>query len=65
MKSWKTTVAGVATIVTTVAAAVAAYFDGDPATVVNWEVTITAVLVGLGLASARDDKVSSEEAGAK
>ncbi len=65
MKSWRTTVTGILTILVAVAAAGKAFFDGDPSTVPNWEAVIAAVIAGVGLISARDNKVSSEEAGIK
>lgn len=65
MKSWKTTVAGVAAILTAVGAALTAIFDNDPNTVFDVATTSAAVMVGIGLILARDNNVSSEEAGAK
>lgn len=65
MKSWKTTLAGVGTILTAVGVALKAVFDGDPATSVNFEATITAITAGVGLILARDNSVSSEQAGVK
>lgn len=65
MKSWKTTVAGVAAMIASAATAIAAEFDGDPATTAEWSVVITAFIAGIGLLFARDNAVSSEEAGAK
>lgn len=65
MKSWKTSAAGIAAIVVAVASCVQAQFDGDPLTVPNWEVAIAAILSGLGLLFARDNGVTSEQAGAK
>ena len=65
MKSWKTTVAGVLTAIIPVLNAVQAFIDGDPATVPDWGLAIAAVTAGLGLFFARDNNVSSEEAGAK
>lgn len=64
MKSWKTTTAGVLAIVAAVAMAVSAYLDGDPATVPDWESAV-AGLAGIGLLFARDNKVTSEQAGAR
>lgn len=64
MKSWKTTAAGIAAIVAAVATAIVAEFDGNPATTAEWGVVITAVVTGIGLLFARDNKVTSEEAGA-
>lgn len=63
--SWKTTTAGIASIVVAIASCVQAHFDGDPATVPNWEVAVAALVAGLGLIFARDNGVSSEQAGAK
>lgn len=65
MKSWKTTLAGVGTILTAVGVALKAVFDGDPSTSVNFEATITAITAGIGLIAARDNGVSSEQAGVK
>jgi hypothetical protein len=64
-KSWKTTVAGIAGIVIAIASCVQSLFDGDPATVPNYEIALAAVITGLGLIFARDNNVSSEAAGAK
>lgn len=63
--SWRTTFAGVAAAAIAVLAVVQAYFDNDPSTVPQWEIAIGAVIAGVGLIFARDNKVSSEEAGAK
>lgn len=65
MKSWRTTITGILTILVAVAAAGKAFLDGDPSTVPNWETVIAAVIAGVGLISARDNKVSSEDAGIK
>lgn len=64
-KSWKTTTAGIAGIIIAIASCVQAALDGDPLTVPNYEVALAAVLTGLGLIFARDNDVSSEQAGAK
>lgn len=65
MKSWKTTVTGIAAILTAVGAALTALFDNDPATTLDVAVTASAIMAGIGLIFARDNGVSSEEAGAK
>ena len=62
MKSWRTTTAGIAAIVTALASAAAAVANGSP---VDWGAAIAAVLAGVGLITARDNLVSSESAGAK
>ena len=63
--SWRTTFAGVAAAGIALLAVAQAYFDNDPATVPQWEIAIGAIIAGVGLIFARDNKVSSEAAGAK
>ena len=65
MKSWKTSAAGIAAILVALGGAVQVLFDGNPATNPDWNVTVAAVLAGVGLMTARDNKVTSESAGAK
>ena len=65
MKSWKTTLAGVGAIMVAVGAALAAHFDSDASTVANWGAVMAAVIAGIGLIVARDNGVTSEQAGAK
>lgn len=62
--SWKTTLAGIGAILTAVGAALAASFDADPTTVPDWGAIVAAVLAGVGLIAARDNRVTSEQAGA-
>jgi anti-sigma-K factor RskA len=64
MKSWKTTLAGVAAIVAAVATAVSAQFDNNPATVPDWTLVIGMITAGVGLMFARDDDKTSEQVGA-
>lgn len=64
MKSWKTTLAGISGIVGMLATAVSAMLDGNPATVPQWEIVIPAVIGMAGLLFARDNNVTSEQAGA-
>ena len=61
--SWRTTTTGILTIVVAVASGVLTWLK----TGVFPDLTpiVTAVTAGIGLLSARDDKVSSEQAGAK
>ena len=63
--SWRTTLGGVAVILATVANAIKAVTDNDPATNLNWEVLVAGISAGLAMIAARDNKVSSEQAGAK
>lgn len=65
MKSWKTTLAGIGTILVPLGAALTAQFDGDPNTVANWGLVVTVAIGAIGLMLARDNDVSSEQAGAK
>lgn len=65
MKSWKTTVMGICGILAAVATLVKALVDNDPSTNPDWTMTITAITTGIGLISARDNSVTSEQAGAK
>lgn len=65
MSSWRTTALGVSTILVAVASAGIAFLDGDPATNVDWGVTIAAITAGLGLIAARDNGVTSKQAGAE
>lgn len=64
MKSWKTTTAGIGAILIAVGGALTATFDNDPATVADWGAVIAAVIAGVGLLFARDNGVTSEQAGA-
>lgn len=63
-KSWKTTVGGIGAILAAVGAAMQQLFDGNPATNPDWGIVATAIMTGFGLIFARDNNVSSEEAGA-
>jgi drug/metabolite transporter (DMT)-like permease len=65
MTSWKTTTAGIAAIVAALATAVGALFDADPVSMPDWGAVAAAVMAGVGLIAARDNGVTSEQAGAK
>ncbi|GAF78643.1 unnamed protein product, partial [marine sediment metagenome] len=65
MKSWRTTLAGIAAVVAVLSGAVAAQFDADPTTVPNWELVWATLFAALGLAFARDNDKSSEDVGAR
>lgn len=47
-----------------IGSAVTAMFDNDPVTQPEWSAVIAACMAGFGLIFARDNKVSSESAGA-
>lgn len=63
--SWRTTAAGIGAILIAVGGALSATFDNDPTTVADWSAVIAAAIAGFGLIFARDNKVSSEQAGVK
>lgn len=65
MRSWKTTVAGIAGVVAAIASAVQAQLDGDPATVPDWAAVGALLATGIGLLLARDNDKTSEQVGAK
>lgn len=63
-KSWKTTAAGITAGIAIILTQVSYLLDADPATVFSIEAVISALgLIGIGF-FARDDKVTSEQAGA-
>lgn len=62
--SWRTSVLGILTLLGSIVTFGQALLDGDPATVPDFD-AIVAALAGIGLIFARDNKVSSEEAGIK
>ena len=62
MKSHRTTLAGIAAICTAAAAVLPGLAEGST---VDWTSVVAAVVSGVGLIFARDNKVTSEQAGAK
>lgn len=60
-KNWKTTLAGLGAILISVGVAMQAFFDGNPETVVNWEVVLASLVAGLGLVFARDGDKSTAQ----
>lgn len=62
MKSWKTTATGVLAILTALLPALQAQLTTGKA---DWSTAIAAGIAGLGLLFARDNNVTSEQAGAK
>lgn len=65
MKSWKTTLFGAGGVVTIIGSVLNALFDGDPATQVDWVTVCAGLAPAIGLLFARDNNVTSEQAGAK
>jgi len=64
-KSWRTTVAGVATFGGILCSLLAAHFDGDPETVAQWSLLVPAIAALVGGIAARDNGVTSKSAGAE
>lgn len=60
-KSWRTTVLGITTILMAIAGVVQAIADNDPATNPDMTVAVAAVLSGIGLIFARDQKAHQAE----
>ena len=65
MKSIKTTLAGIGTFLAAVGPALASQFDNDPLTIPNWGIVVADAIAAWGLISARDNNVTSREAGAE
>lgn len=65
MKSWKTTAAGVAAILTAIAGVLTGLSGDAGVAGIDWTSTIAAILAGVGLIASRDNNKSSEQVGAK
>ena len=63
MKSWRTTTTGILAIVVAIAGAVKAELDGDVTTTADWGAVAAAIIAGIGLIAARDNRVSSQYVG--
>lgn len=63
-KSWKTTWAGILQFLAIAATQVGFLFDGIATTNPDWGLVIASLVTLVGLLTARDSDVSSEEAGA-
>lgn len=64
MSSWRTTAAALVMALSAVFTAVGAFLDEDPNTTPNWDLMMTQVGAAYGFYVARDNKVTSEKAGA-
>ena len=62
--SFRTNGAGIGAIVVAIGGIITGLTDSDPKTP-DWTSSIVAIIAGVGLLAARDNKVSSESAGAK
>lgn len=58
LKSWKTTAAGIVSILTGVLTAFTQYLNGGFAAV-SWEILIATITAGIGLMFAKDSNVSN------
>ena len=65
MKSWRTATAGIVAILAAITSAAQLLLDNNPATNPDWTAVLAAIMAGVGLITARDNKVTSEQAGAK
>ena len=63
MKSWRTTTTGILAIVVAIAGAMKAELDGDVTTTADWGAVAAAIIAGVGLIAARDNRVSSQDVG--
>jgi hypothetical protein len=61
-KSWKTSAGGIATILAGLSASIILYQQGNVSEAIA--TAIAAISTGLGLLSARDEKATSQDAGA-
>lgn len=64
-RSWRTTILGFGAAVVAAWPQISAWLDNDPTTVPDWSLALSLALAAVGLGVARDNKVSSEKAGAK
>lgn len=60
----KTTIAGIGAILVASGSLLTALFDGNPSTEPDYAALVAAIVAGLGLIFARDNNVTSEQAGA-
>ena len=62
--SWRTSLFGIGGLITVLAAAASALLDGNPATNPDWVAVVASASACIGLLFARDNKVTSAQAGA-
>ena len=62
--SWKTTLAGLVAMLAIIFPQLGFMFDGDPETAINWNTIVAAISVFVTGLMARDNDVTSEQAGA-
>ncbi len=65
LKSWRTSLAGLLSAIAMSIPTIQAAIDGNPATVPDWSIVVGAVGLAVVAFFARDNKVTSEQAGAK
>ena len=65
MKSWETTLLGVLQFLVVLFTQVSYVIDADPLTVINYGVIISSAVAMIAFIKARDNNVSSEDAGAR
>ena len=63
VSSWRTTLAGVGQFVGVLGTALHHHFDGVDSTTPEWGLVFASAVILVGLITARDNNVSSEEAG--
>ena len=63
-KSWKTTWAGILQFLSIVSTQIGFLFDTDLSTNPDWGLIVASLITLVGLITARDNDVSSEDAGA-
>lgn len=65
VKSWKTTLLGIGSLLGIAADVIRALIDGDPLTNPDWTLVFAGATAAIGLIFARDNDKSSEDVGAK
>ncbi len=64
LASWRTSLAGLLTVIGVSIPTIKAAVDGDPSTVPDWQIVLAAAGTFVVSLLARDNKVTSEQAGA-